>query len=394
MAAPLAGIRVIDFGRYIAAPYCGMLLADLGADVIRVERRVGGEDRSVGPVTSQGEGGMFLNLNRNKRGITLSLGSPGSEDVVRRLVTRADIVIVNLPFDIVQKVGLDYESLKKIKEDIILVMATAFGSDGPYAQRVGFDGVAQAMSGAMNLTGFPAAPVRSVAPFVDYGTALHAASGALAALYQRKETGHGQLVEVSLLETSVTFMMPLLAEHAATDIRRSRQGNAGFFAAPSDTYETRDGWIIVATVGHWMFARWAKLVGRTELMDDPRFLDDSARGDNYALINEIMAAWCAPRSRQEALRQLEEARIPCGPVHDLDEVLDDPQVRQRGLLEFVQFDGADRPVPLAQLPLRLGELARKPLQPAPRLGQHTDAVLQEIGFTAQEIARLRELEVV
>ena len=124
---PLDGIRVIDFGRYIAAPYCGMLLADLGADVIRVERREGGEDRSVGPVTSRGEGGMFLNLNRNKRGITLSLGSPGSEDVVRRLVSRADIVIVNLPFEIVRKVGLDYESLKQIKEDIILVMATAFG---------------------------------------------------------------------------------------------------------------------------------------------------------------------------------------------------------------------------------------------------------------------------
>ncbi len=394
MSAPLEGIRVIDFGRYIAAPYCGMLLADLGADVIRVERREGGEDRSVGPVTSRGEGGMFLNLNRNKRGITLSLGSPGSEDVVRRLVSRADIVIVNLPFKVLQKVGLDYESLKTIKEDIILVMASAFGSDGPYAERVGFDGVTQAMSGAMHLTGFSEAPVRSVAPFVDYGTALHAAAGAIAALYQRKETGRGQLVEVSLLETGVTFMLPLLAEHAATDVRRSRQGNAAFFAAPSDSYETRDGWIIVATLGNWMFARWAKLVGRPELIDDPRFQDDKARGENFTLINEIMAAWCAQRSRQEAVRQLEEARIPCGPVNDLDEVLDDPQVRQRGLLDYVQLDGEEQPVPLAHMPLRLGELVRKPLQPAPGLGQHTDAVLQEIGFTAQEIAELREQEVV
>ncbi len=394
MAAPLEGIRVIDFGRYIAAPYCGMLLADLGADVIRVERREGGEDRSVGPVTSRGEGGMFLNLNRNKRGITLSLGSPGSEEVVRQLVSSADIVIANLPFKILQKVGLDYESLKKIKEDIILVMASAFGSDGPYANRVGFDGVTQAMSGAMHLTGFPQAPVRSVAPFVDYGTALHAATGAIAALYQRKETGRGQLVEVSLLETSVTYMLPLLAEHAATDIRRSRQGNAGFFAAPSDTYKTRDGWIIVATVGNWMFARWAKLVERTELIDDPRFKDDSARGANYALVNEIMSDWCAQRSRQDAIEQLEQARIPCGPVNNLDEVLDDPQVRQRGLLEDVQLDGEEQPVPLAHMPLRLGELGRKPLQPAPRLGQHTDAVLREIGFTAQEIDKLREREVV
>ncbi len=199
MAAPLEGIRVIDFGRYIAAPYCGMLLADLGADVIRVERREGGEDRAVGPCTSRGEGGMFLNLNRNKRGITLSFGRPGSEDVVRRLVSSADIVIVNRPYKLVCKVGLDYESLKGIKDDIILVMASAFGSDGPYADRVGFDGVTQAMSGAMHLSGFEDAPVRSAVPFVDYGTALHASNGAIDALYQRKETVRGLLVEVSLL---------------------------------------------------------------------------------------------------------------------------------------------------------------------------------------------------
>jgi len=394
MAAPLEGIRVIDFGRYIAAPYCGMLLADLGADVVRVERREGGEDRSIGPCTSRGEGGLFLNLNRNKRGITLSLGGPDSDDVVRRLVASADVVIVNLPFKVLQKVGLDYESLKKIKPDIILVMASAFGREGPYANRVGFDGVAQAMSGAMHLSGFDQVPVRSAVPFVDYGTALHAAVGTISALYQRKETGRGQLVEVSLLETGVAFMLPLLAEQAGTNVRRSRQGNAGFFAAPSDTFETRDGWIIVATNGDWMFTRWAKLIERPDLLDDPRFKDDQARAENYELINEIMAAWCAQRSRQEAMNQLEEARIPCGPVYDLEEVLADSQVRQRGLLDYVQLDGEARPIPLSQMPLRLGELTRKPLPPAPGLGEHTDAVLHEIGFTEQEIAKLRKREVV
>ena len=394
MAAPLEGIRVVDFGRYIAAPYCGMLLADLGADVIRVERREGGEDRCPGPVTSRGEGGMFHNLNRNKRGITLSLGKPESAPVIRQLVSSADIVIVNLPFAVVQKVGLDYESLKNIKQDIILVMASAFGSTGPYADRVGFDGVTQAMSGAMSLTGFPDVPVRSAVPFVDYGTALHAACGALAALYQRKETGRGQLVEVSLLETSVTCMLPLIAERSATEIRRSRQGNAGFFAAPSDSYETRDGWIIVATIGNWMFARWAKLMGRSELIDDPRFQDDSARGANYLVINEIMAGWCGQRTRQQAMAELEQARIPCGPVYDLDEVLDDAQIRERGLLEFVQLEEDQPPVPLSPIPLRMGELVRTPLQPAPRLGEHTDSVLEELGFTKQDVAKLREQEVV
>jgi len=394
MAAPLEGIRVIDFGRYIAAPYCGMLLADLGADVIRVERREGGEDRFVGPCTSRGEGGLFLNLNRNKRGMTLNLGQPGTADVVQRLVADADVVIVNLPFRAMKKLGLDYDSLKKIKDNIILVMASAFGADGPYADRVGFDGVAQAMSGAMHLSGFAEAPVRSAAPFVDYGTALHAASGVLAALFQRERTGRGQPIEVSLLETSITYMLPLLAEHAATDTRRERQGNTSFFAAPADTYETRDGWIIVATVGNWMFSRWAKLMDRTELIDDPRFKDDDSRGVNSGAINEIMAAWCAERTRAEAMARLEEARIPCGPVQNLDEVLDDPQVRQRGLLEEIALDGEDRTVPLAHMPLRLGELTRKSLRPAPRLGEHTEEILQEIGFAAADVARLREEEVV
>ena len=216
MPLPLAGIRVVDFGRFIAAPYCGMLLADMGADCVRVERREGGEDRRVGPVTDSGAGGLFLNLNRNKRGMTLDLGHARGREILEPLVRWADIVIVNLPLATMKSLGLDYASLCRLKPDIILVMASAFGPDGPYADRVGFDSVAQAASGAMSLTGFPGAPVRSIVPFADYGTALHAAFGAMVALYQRQQTGTGQLIDVSLLATSVAFMQPYLAERAAT----------------------------------------------------------------------------------------------------------------------------------------------------------------------------------
>ncbi len=389
MSGPLEGIRVIDFGRFIAGPYCAMLLADFGADVVRVERPTGGEDRKVGPVTESGEGGLFLTCNRNKRGITLELGHPQAGEVIRRLVRSADIVVVNLPLDVMKKLRLDYDSLRAVKEDIILVMASAFGPDGPYADRVGFDGVVQAMSGAMSLTGFPGPPIRSIVSWVDYGTALHGAFGAMAALYHRQNTGRGQLVDVSLLATGVTFMAPLLAERKTMGIRREQLGNTAYYAAPSDAYQTSDGWIIVPTIGHQMFRRWAPLIGREDLIDDPRFRDDISRGNNSAVINEAMSRWCMKRTRAQAIAELGAARIPCGPCYDLDEVLADPQVNSRKLLEELEYPGGKKPVPIASTPVRLSETPAGACRRAPTLGEHTDEVLSESGFSAHEIAELR-----
>lgn len=389
MSGPLDGIRVIDFGRFIAGPYCAMLLADFGADVIRVERRTGGEDRKVGPVTESGEGGLFLTCNRNKRGITLEPGHPQAGEVIRRLVSTADIVVVNLPIEVMKKLSLDYDSLRAVKEDIIVVMASAFGPDGPYSGRVGFDGVAQAMSGAMSLTGFPGPPVRSIVSWVDYGTALHGAFGAMAALYHRQNTGRGQLVDVSLLATGVTFMTPLLAERKTMGIRREQLGNTGYYAAPSDVYQTIDGWIIVPTIGDQMFRRWARAAGREDLIDDPRLRDDISRGNNAAVINEAMSAWCAQRTRAQAIAELEAGRIPCGPCYDLDEVLADPQVNSRKLLEELEYPGGKKPVPIARTPVRLSEMLAGSTRRAPMLGEHTDEVLAQIGFSDREIGELR-----
>jgi len=385
----LEGIRVVDFGRFIAGPYAAMMLADFGADVIRVERREGGEDRRVGPVTAGGEGGLFLNLNRNKRGITLEPAHPLAGQIIDRLVGRADVVIANLPLDVMRKLKLDYDSLRATKEDIILVMASAFGPDGPYCHRVGFDGVVQAMSGAMSLTGPSEIPTRSIVPWVDYGTALHAAFGAMAALYHREQTGQGQLIDVSLLATGAMFMTPLLVERSVTGIRRQRQGNTSYYTAPSDTYRTRDGWIIVPTIGDPMFRRWARLVGHEELIDDPRCKDDITRGNHFDLVNDVMKAWCADRTSDQAIRELEGARIPCGPVYELDEFLSDAQVRARRLFEQTQFPGAPRAVPLANPAVRLSRLAADVRRRAPTLGEHTEEVLTELGFTADQIATYR-----
>src|SRR5689334_18677419 len=308
VTGPLEGIRVIDFGRFIAGPYCGMLLADMGADVIRVDRRQGSEDRYTGPVTEGGEGGAFLSLNRNKRSVTLDASRPEASEIIRRLARGADVVLANLPIGVLRKMGLDYDSLRAIKPDIILARISTFGPDGPYAGRLGFDSLAQAMSGAMSLTGFADTPVRSVVSFEDYGTALHTAFGIMVALYHRAQTGEGQVVDGSLLATGITFMQSFLAERSVVGIERRQRGNAGFYSAPADAYRTQDGWIIVQTIGGEMFARWARLVGRQDLIGDPRFADDLLRADHREVITQAMSAWCAARTSAQAVADLQAAR--------------------------------------------------------------------------------------
>jgi crotonobetainyl-CoA:carnitine CoA-transferase CaiB-like acyl-CoA transferase len=398
MISPLSGIRVLDFGRFIAGPYCAMLLSDFGAEVIRVERREGGEDRYVAPITDPvsglGEGPMYIGLNRNKKSVTLDPAHPDSREIKRRLVASADVVVANLPAPVLRKLGLDYDSLKAIKPDIILTQISAFGADGPYANRVGFDPVAQAVSGAMSVTGFPGAPIRSVVPFEDFGTALHAAFGTMAALYEKQKTGRGQIVEASLLATGVTFMQTLLAEHYVTGVERRQQGNTGFHVAPSDTYQTKDGWIIIHVIGNPMFNRWAKLVGRDDLIDDPRCADDISRANNHQLITEAMNDWTNQRATEEAMRELENARVPCGKVYELGEVLDDPQVKARELIKFVEYPGSAKPVPAPNTPVRLSETPGEVRRRAPILGEHTDEVLLGLGFGAEEIGGFRNSGVI
>lgn len=390
----LAGVRVLDFGRYIAGPYCATLLADFGAEVIRIERREGGEDRFIAPLSETGDGALFIGLNRNKKSLTLDPAHPDSAALKQRLIASADVVIANLPVNVLQRLGLDYAALTAIKPDIILTMVSAFGSTGPYAERVGFDSVVQALSGAMSLTGTPGVPVRSAVSFEDFGTALHAAFGTLAALYERQRSGRGQLVEGSLLATGIMFMQSLLAERHVSGIVRAQRGNAAFHAAPSDAYKTKDGWLMVQVVSQPIFVRWARLVGRPDLIEDPRCADDLARGDHYELINEIMTAWTRERTTAEASAALEAARVPCGPVLALAETLADPQVQARELLRALEYPGCPVPVPVPATPVQLSATPSQIRHRAPTVGEHTDEILQSLGFNASEIAAFRAAGVI
>jgi crotonobetainyl-CoA:carnitine CoA-transferase CaiB-like acyl-CoA transferase len=394
MSMVLDGIRVLDFGRYIAGPFCATLLADLGADVIRIEKVDGGEDRWTSPVAEGGDGAGFMQWGRNKRGMTLNPRTPDGRQILERLVRTADVVIANLPPSTLVDMGLDYASLTAIKSDIILTTATAFGGPGPYAERVGFDGVAQAMSGNMYMTGDPEQPTKNFAPFVDYGTAAFSAFGTLAALMHKLRTGEGQHVEASLLRSALTIMNSTLIEQAVLQKNRVATGNRGQNAAPSDTFRTRDGWLLVSVVGNPLFERWARLMNEAHWLSDPRFATDEGRGEYGEMISKRMAQWCAQRSTAQAIAELEAARLPCGEVLSPQGALENEHVHAAGLLRNVDFPGLAKPAPIAAPPIRMSKTPPTIRHRAPTLGEHTQTILEELGYDKAAIAQLRKARVI
>ena len=394
MPDPLEGVRVLDFGRFIAGPFCAALLADLGADVIRVEKVRGGEDRYLMPVTETGDGAFYLQVNRGKRGMTLNPRAREGRHVLQRLVAQTDVVVANLPDAALKALGLDYDALTTAKPDVLLTSVSAFGAGGPSSHRLGFDGIGQAMSGIMYLSGRPGEPTKAYCPYVDFTTALVATVGTLAALLVRRDTGQGQQVRASLLASALTIANGMLMEQAMIRPDRVATGNRSQTQAPSDAFRTRDGWVLVQCIGDSLFRRWTELMGEPHWLDDPRFADDRSRGDNGAVISERMAAWCGERTTGEALAALDAARIPAGPVLSPQQVLDDAHVQAIGFLRSVASPGSDVQAPVAETPFTLSAAPAGIRGRAPALGEHTDAVLADLGYSAPAIAALHERGVV
>ncbi|GIR87933.1 MAG: isomerase [Gammaproteobacteria bacterium] len=390
MSEILEGVKVLDFGRYIAGPFCGALLADYGADVIRIERVNGSEDRFVTPVTEDGQGAMFLQLNRNKLGLTLNPTKDKGKEIIKKLVERSDIVIANLPEQTLKSMSLDYERLKVINPGIILTSNTAFGTSGPYAERVGFDGVAQAMSGAMDMTGDPDQPTKAYAPYVDFCSASLAAFGTVLAYLEKLKTGRGQRVQTSLLQTALTTTNNLLIEQELLDINRIASMNRAQTSGPSDTFQTKDGWILVQTVGQPLFERWVSLMGEEEWLDDERFKDDLSRGDNGHLISERMSEWCAERTSKEAIDELEKSRIPVGEVLRAQETLKERHIVEKGSFVKLSYPTLKEEYSVVGPAIELSENPGKIKHRSPELGEHNQQILMELGYTQEEINQLKQ----
>jgi crotonobetainyl-CoA:carnitine CoA-transferase CaiB-like acyl-CoA transferase len=387
---PLTGLKVIELAHIMAGPMCGQLLADMGADVIKVEKAPGGDDtRRMVPPEVDGESAAFMILNRNKRGTAINLKSAAGKDVVRRLLSSADVVIENYRVGTMERLGLGYESLRELNPGLIYCQITGFGRTGPYADRAGFDLIAQGMSGLMSVTGEGSgrAPIKAGVPVGDISAGMLAAMGILAAYIHRLKTGEGQLVDTSLLEGSIINTAWVSAIFLATGVSPQAIGSAHPMAAPYQALQTADGWINIGAANQANWLRLVEVIDMPDLARDERFIDNAQRMQNLPALVDILGASLKLRNTADWLTRLEAVGVPASPVLSIGEMLEDPQVIARDMVVEVEHSrlGSTRalgsPVKFSQTPTSIS-------RGAPQLGEHTREILREYGYEDSEIEAL------
>ena len=398
----LHGVRVVDMSRILAGPWATQMLGDLGAEVIKIERPVAGDDtRGWGPPylrdtegKETGESAFYLAANRNKKSVAIDIAQPEGADLVRQLVADADIFVENFKVGGLVKYGLDFATLSAINPRLIYCSISGFGQDGPYADRAGYDFLIQAMGGLMSITGAPdgkpgAGPQKVGVGIVDIMTGLNATIAILAALHDRTQTGHGQHVEASLLDTVVATLANQASQFLLTGETPIRLGNAHPNIAPYQDFPTEDGTIIIAVGNDAQFARMAEAMGHSEWARDPRYAANRQRVENRESLVAIIADVTRGATLHEWIARLEAKGVPCGPVNDIAEVFSDPHVVARGLKFDMQHPLAGN-VPLVANPIRLNGAPVAYRSPPPLLGEHTNEVLRQV--LSLDEAAIKELE--
>ena len=395
---PLKGITVFDLTRVLAGPTCAQMLADLGAEVIKIEKPGSGDDtRGFAPPAMPGtsESAYFAGANRNKRSLTLDIAKPQGQEIARRLIARCDMLVENFKVGTLGRYGLGYAQLHEQFPGLIYCSITGFGQTGPYAERPGYDSLIQAMGGIMSLTGEPdGAPMKVGVPVADLFAGLYGTIGILAALRHREQTGLGQHVDIGMLDTHVAWLANQAMNYLATGKNPERLGNQHPNIVPYQVFATRDGHIVLSIGNDATFARFCREFGLADHLDDLRFTTNAARVANRALVTETLAPVLAAHETGWWIEKLEALKIGCGPINTLSQVFADPQVRAREtLVEMTHGSGAS--MTLIANPVRLSETPVDYRLPPPILGEHTDEILTDmLGIAAEDRAALREAGVI
>ena len=394
---PLAldGIRVVDLSRVIAGPWCGALLSDLGADVIKVEDTGTGDESRTWPPYKDGEAAAYLLFNRNKRAMTLDLKAPEGVEVVKTLVKGADVVIENFRTGTMESFGLGYEVLSELNPKLIYCSVSAFGRTGPRKDAPGYEALMQAFSGIMSITGEPGGqPVRAGVSFLDLSTGILCALGVSAALLQRQRTGLGQRVDASLLETAVSLLAFHAEGYLLTGAVPTALGSGHPSLSPYRNFKCRDGqWIFIAAANDRFWGKLARAIELPDMAEDPRFAKNQERVKNRAELEGILERAIAQRDREPLLKILEEADVPATPVNTVDQVMNDPQTAERGIVQRVRHPKLGE-IPVVGTPLRFSRMSPGVRRAAPLRGEHTDEILAEHGYTPARIQALRDKKVV
>jgi crotonobetainyl-CoA:carnitine CoA-transferase CaiB-like acyl-CoA transferase len=387
----LDGIRVIDLSRVIAGPWCGALLADLGADVVKVEDTGPGDESRTWPPHKDGEAAAYLLFNRNKRGIALDLKTPEAVEVVKRLVKDADVVIENFRTGTMESFGLGYDVLSQINPRLIYCSVSAFGRTGPRKDSPGYEALMQAFSGIMSITGEPGGqPVRAGVSFLDLTTGILCALGVSNAIIQRQRTGLGQRVDGSLLETAVSLLAFHAEGYLLTGALPRALGSGHPSLSPYRNFKCRDGqWIFIAAANDRFWQKLAKALGLSDLAADPRYQKNQGRVANRAELEGILEKTIGGLDREPLLKRLEEADVPATPVNTVDQVMNDPQTAERGIVQRVTHPKLGE-IPVVGTPLHFSRMSPGVRRAAPLRGEHTDTILADLGYSPAEIKTLRE----